>query len=139
MTIFIRSSDSKYLQIRNILAQNLLWVQIFQFFCCSIFTYFEKFFFLLHRKSNLTFFFAFMWKIVSVCRMRFYLPNKVKNISFNFWYFWSWISLDLKRYLAVEIFSWGINMFILAPFYFFDPSSFGKSLKTLFQISHKSQ
>ena len=97
MTIFIRSSDSKYLQIRNIGAQNILWVQFFQFFCCSIFIFFEEICFLLHKKFNFLVFLTFYWRNVIMCRLRFYLPNEVKSGSFNFQYFWSWISLAIKR------------------------------------------
>ena len=75
-------------------------------------------FFLLHRKSNLTSFFGFMWKIVIMCRLRSHFSDKLKNNSFNLWYFWSWISLDLKRYLAGETFFEIKLLFWLAPFYF---------------------
>ena len=117
VTILVKFVLSKYLQIRKMKAQIILWVQFFPFYVAPFSHILKNSVFLLHRKSNLTFFFAFMWKIVIMCRLRFYLPNKVKNISFNFWYFWSWISLDLKRYLAVENFCSGINLFITAPFY----------------------
>ena len=72
LTIIRWSSFSKYLQIRNMKAENLLWGWFFQFLCCSIFIFFEDFSFLLHKELNFSVFSdKILFGVVS-CRMRFH-------------------------------------------------------------------
>ena len=112
VTILVKFVLSKYSRIREMKAQNLLWVQFFPFLCCSIFTYFEEFLILLHKKSNLAFFFAFMWKIVIMCWKRFHFSNKVKNDSFDFQYFLNWGTLANIKYCGGEKFLQIQNLFL---------------------------
>ena len=97
VTILVGFVLLKYSQIQEIKAQIILWVQFFPFYVAPFSHILKNSVFLLHRKSNLTFFFAFMWKIVIMCRLRFHFSNKVKNNSFDLQYFLDWISLANKR------------------------------------------
>ena len=96
LTIIRWSSFIKYLQIRNMKAENLLWGWFFQFLCCSIFIFFEDFLFLLHKELNFSVFSdKILFGVVS-CRMRFHTSWQEKTSSFNFWYFWCHILLHLE-------------------------------------------
>ena len=96
LTIIRWSSFSKYLPIRKMKAENLLWGWFFQFLCCSIFIFFEDFLFLLHKEVNFSVFSnKILFGVVS-CRMRYHNSMKEKYISFNFWYFWSHILVHLE-------------------------------------------
>ena len=50
VTILVKFVLSKYLSIRDMKAQIILWVQFFQFLCCFIFRFFDKKLFLLHKQ-----------------------------------------------------------------------------------------
>ena len=104
VTILVRFVLLKYSQIQEIKAQIILWVQFFPFYVAPFSHILKNSFFLLHRKSNLTVFFVFMWKIVIMCRLRFHHLSEVKNGSYNFQYFLSWISLANKRNYGGEKF-----------------------------------
>ena len=123
VTVLVGFVLSKYSQIQEIKAQIILWVQFFPFYVAPFSHILKNSFFLLHRKSNLTVFFAFMWKIVIMCRLRFPYLSEVKNSSYNLQYFWSWISLAIKRYHGGEKFLQILIVVYSAPLYFDPPAN----------------